>query len=138
MRKREQLDFGTQDIVYIWKGQEEVNLEPRYYKKKKEKQTIEYTDDDIYKVKNIKWRKSHFTIERFFRIVMSSQWSIERIQKERGLEFMKTEKEIMARISYLEQQIKEEVDFEEKEILASEIFSLEDNLEEIRHENLQR
>lgn len=51
---------------------------------------------------------------------------------------MKTEKEIMARISYLEQQIKEEVDFEEKEILASETFSLEDKLEEIRQENLQR
>ena len=56
----------------------------------------------------------------------------------RGLEFMKTEKEIVARISYLEQQIKEEVDYEEKEILASEIFSLEDKLEEIRQENLQR
>lgn len=79
MRKREQLDFGTQDVIYIWKGWEEVNLEPRYYKYNAEKQTIEYTDDDIYKVKNIKWRKSHFTIERFFRIVMSSQWSIERI-----------------------------------------------------------
>ena len=51
---------------------------------------------------------------------------------------MKTEKQIVARISYLEQQIKEEVDFEEKEILASEIFSLEDKLEEIRQENLQR
>ena len=59
MRKREQLDFGTQDIVYIWKGWEEVNLEPRYYKYNAEKQTIEYTDDDIYKVKNIKNKINH-------------------------------------------------------------------------------
>lgn len=79
MRKIELLDSSTQDVIYIWKGWEEVNLEPRYYKYNAEKQIIEYTDDDIYKVKNIKWLKSHYTLERFFRIVMSSQWSIERI-----------------------------------------------------------